>query len=112
MRPEAFHDLARRLARQQSEAARRTAVSRAYYGAFLYLRDLFSQDVVPPPGARIHGWVQAALRSSDPEAALALQTLRQLRNASDYDIATPLAPDGVDEALEIAADLFSRFTRR
>lgn len=109
MKATAFIQLSRRLARQRSEASQRTAISRAYYGAFLHMRDHLAEGQVPPAGVRIHAWVQQEARGRDPLAALALQTLRRLQNSADYDIAGPLTPGQVDEALHAAGDVLERF---
>lgn len=95
MDPLDFISVALRLANSKCEADRRTAVSRAYYGAFHIARRFlvksglcFSQKETY--GAEIHRKVQYCLaESGNGEAVKAsshLQLLRERRNEADYDL--------------------------
>lgn len=83
--------LALRLAAKKSagEASYRSAVSRAYYGAFhLAISFLSGLGFNVPKGASAHGWVPQALIGSDQqdaaEAGRLLQDLHAERIVADY----------------------------
>jgi uncharacterized protein (UPF0332 family) len=94
MDPADFISLAIRLSKSNSEADLRTAVSRAYYGAFHTVRRfleecrlyLSSREL---HGAEIHRKVRFCLVASGNvdaiDAAGKLGSLRNLRNEADYD---------------------------
>jgi uncharacterized protein (UPF0332 family) len=91
MNPTDFLDLAARLVPSGTEAAFRTAVSRAYYGAFhtavLLIKEL---GVALPVGPESHQKVRYCLMESGEamglQAGISLQILRQHRNQADYDL--------------------------
>lgn len=95
MDPADFLTLAIKLSNSQDEADLRTALSRAYYGAFhfvcRFLRDcgvrLSGKELY---GADVHRKVRFCLNESgSPNARLAgekLASLRQRRNEADYDL--------------------------
>src|SRR5271165_6533938 len=91
MNPTDFLDLARRLVTSGTEAAFRTAVSRAYYGAFhsavLLIREM---GVSLPVGPESHQKVRFCLMESAERPGLqagdSLQILRKHRNQADYDL--------------------------
>jgi uncharacterized protein (UPF0332 family) len=71
------------------EAACRTAISRAYYGAFHVARSLLTELGFAAVGnANVHGFVQHYLNGSgDPQACRAaslLSHLQMARNKADY----------------------------
>src|SRR5260370_30403184 len=74
-----------------SEAARRSAVSRAYYAAFHVARELLSDlGFTVPRGDQAHGYLWLRLSNcSDQHVELACREVNQLRrdrNSSVYDI--------------------------
>ena len=95
MDPLDFISLAIRLSTSQNEADLRTAVSRAYYGAFHVARRFLSDCGVRWPtremqSAEIHTKVRYCLRESANADAIivsrSLLSLRDLRNKGDYDL--------------------------
>jgi uncharacterized protein (UPF0332 family) len=94
MRGQDFLELAVRLANGASEAEYRTAVSRAYYGAFHAARDLVEDTGVELPAtAEAHRKVQLCLAESGDaigkHAGDELGVLRNRRNSADYDLHSP-----------------------
>ena len=88
----AFLEVARVLARTDSEAHRRTAAGRAYYALMLEARDRLRRwGVVPSPRDPVHSFVRLKLvRSTDEELkqiGVSLEKLGKLRNDADYDLA-------------------------
>jgi len=88
-----FIALAGRLAAapQANEATYRTAVSRAYYGAFHLARSFLTELGFQPVGnANVHAFVQRYLNGSGYTeaclAALQLTHLQSGRNRADYDL--------------------------
>jgi uncharacterized protein (UPF0332 family) len=76
------------------EAKYRTAVSRAYYGAFHVARSFLAELGFAPLGnANVHGFVRHYLNGShQPDACLAashLSRLQAARNEADYDLDDP-----------------------
>lgn len=97
MNPTDFISLAVKLSNSRQEAELRTAVSRAYYGAFHAARELLEQCGVgfPPKellGAEIHMKVRFCLANADDADAMLiankLSDLRSQRNLADYDLKT------------------------
>lgn len=89
MNPENFIAVARLLAANATEAHWRSAVSRAYYGAFhVALRLLHSLGVSFPKAASAHEKAAYCLQHADDiglkEAGRKLASLREMRNAADY----------------------------
>ncbi len=85
-----FLHLARELAVDESEVRLRSAVSRAYYGAFHAARDLLESCGVLVPRHDVHDKLQWCLRNSgDEELAKvgeSLDGLRRHRNTADYNL--------------------------
>jgi uncharacterized protein (UPF0332 family) len=87
--------LARGLAGQRFEASRRSAVSRAYYGAFNICRRWLETNVTPIDNRGAHGQVWSTFQVADratPETRRAWiligslgDSLHVLRNEVDYD---------------------------
>lgn len=97
MNPTDIISLAVKLSNSGQEAELRTAVSRAYYGAFHAARELLEESGVCFPsrelfGAQIHTKVRYCLANADDnDAALIaskLSDLRSQRNYADYDLKT------------------------
>lgn len=92
-----FISLAIKLSNSQQEVELRTAVSRAYYGAFHSVRELIENcRIAFPPkelfGADIHRKVRFCLANSGSVELLLiagkLDIMRQERNLADYDLGT------------------------
>jgi uncharacterized protein (UPF0332 family) len=82
--PEDFLALARRLIEQDSgEAVLRTVISRAYYSAFLTVRQRLGTEDTS------HKRLWAGVEKINPSLAEIGQRLRELRNAADYGDAIP-----------------------
>jgi uncharacterized protein (UPF0332 family) len=91
---DSFIDLAGSLVGQESEAAKRSAVSRAYYGAFNAARRLLEAHGIPIDNHRAHDRVwrtfkDAGRATSETEKRWQMVgdlggTLRVLRNQADY----------------------------
>lgn len=131
-----FVSLAVKLSNGRQEAELRTAVSRAYYGAFHSARELLEECGVSFPakelfGADVHRKLRFCLANAEnADAALIsnrLNYLRRRRNTADYDLKTDrfaLAHDknvraSIMTAIEIVdalqrcrtADTFSQFRK-
>jgi len=95
------------LRRQQGEGFYRSAVSRAYYGVFCYIRDaLFSR------GGVSHQRVINALKN-DPRLEVAslgqdLEHLRNERNNADYQTDTSFSASRAEAALARARSIRDR----
>lgn len=90
-----FHTLAQQLSLEATEAAWRSAVSRAYYAAFHVARQLLEDlGFTVPRADRAHAYLWLRLANcGDPQvqqAGNALNDLRRERNWADYDLARPL----------------------
>jgi uncharacterized protein (UPF0332 family) len=86
-----FVACAERLSQSVGEADLRSAISRAYYGAFHYVRAALSEcGVQVPKTEQVHVKMEFCLRGcGDPIAAHAgqqLERLRARRKAADYDL--------------------------
>ncbi len=95
MNPRDFLTLANALAAGTTEAAWRTAISRAYYAAFHTARQLLRDlGFRVPRGDQAHAYLWMRLSNcGDPQLVVAgqkLQDLRGKRNEADYDIDLPL----------------------
>jgi uncharacterized protein (UPF0332 family) len=81
-----------RLLAANTEVDRRTAVSRAYYGAYHVAREFLTQrcGVVLSKGADVHRAMQLCLQNSQNDllrdAGIRLESLRTERNRADYDL--------------------------
>src|SRR3954453_10141417 len=96
MNPRDFLLVAEDLLESVREADWRTAVSRAYYAAFLVAVELFRvAGFVVPADRRAHQFVYLRLnncgRAEVVEAAEWLSALRDRRNRADYNTAASLA---------------------
>lgn len=85
----AFVEFARRLATEMpdDEAAMRSAVSRAYFGAFCHVKEYAEEKLGFLPGkeADDHGKLRSILKGRFSVVGQRLQQLRELRNTADYD---------------------------
>lgn len=97
MDPADFISLALKLSNSAQESELRTAISRAYYGAFHAARRLLEDCGLRFPrrellGADIHRKVRFCLaRAGDDDMAFVvsrLDSLREQRNEADYDLAS------------------------
>lgn len=91
MTGEEFISVATRLLASSREGDLRTAVSRAYYGAFHLARDfVLNCGVVIPSGPEAHKSVRWCLANSGDaelgQCAAWLESLRSARNKADYDL--------------------------
>lgn len=122
MDPADFLSLAIRLSVSQREADLRTAVSRAYYGAFHLARNLLLDCGVPLSGKDLYRVeVHQKLRycfgeSGNDEAVLIgkkLGSLRDRRNEADYDLdsATFGRPSNVALEIYIAQEIAESLMR-
>jgi uncharacterized protein (UPF0332 family) len=99
--------LAARLASGGAEADWRTAVSRAYYGAFHVARSLLTDlQFVVPRADRAHQYLVFRLSNSGEasveRAGRDLETLRRLRNRADYDETPALTQTQAAAAVRLA----------
>ncbi len=91
MRSDEFLALAIELVAGGSEARHRTAVGRAYYGAFHFAKELLTAaGITLPDTAEAHRKVQLCLKESRLDDARRagdkLELLRGQRNRADYDL--------------------------
>ncbi len=91
MRSVEFLALASELLAAGSEPRNRAAVSRAYYGAFHFVKELMdAAGVFLPASAEAHRQMQLCLKESQVDAARRagdkLELLRTQRNRADYDL--------------------------
>lgn len=118
MNPTDFISLAVRLSGSRQEADLRTAVSRAYYGAFHAARELLEQCGVGFPakelfGADVDTKVRFCLANTgDADASLIankLSDLRSQRNFADYDLKSdrfsPAHPKNVTVCSQLAIEI-------
>lgn len=94
MDPRDFLTLAESLASEDDEAAWRSALSRAYYGAYHVARRLLSScGFSAPRGDRAHAYLWLRLSNAANSEVVAtgrnLQALRGYRNFADYDLDRP-----------------------
>src|SRR3990172_11561003 len=91
-----FIDLAARLTMRpnQGEEHYRSAVSRAYYGAFHAVREFLAGLGFRVPTLDAHEYLAVRLQQSGHDEAQSagskLSTLRSARNIADYDLQNPL----------------------
>lgn len=106
------------LARRSDEIGRRTAINRAYYGAYLLMRDATENYPAPPPSDHGEGMHAALIRklryphrSGVPGSSIArqmgekLRRLRELRTLADYTPENSVSAAEVRTALELAKDI-------
>jgi uncharacterized protein (UPF0332 family) len=102
-----FLIVAQNLARDSTEAAWRSAISRAYYAAFHVARELMTDlGFTVPQGDSTHGYAWIRLQNcGDAQAKKAgsnLNVLRGLRNKADYDLRPPLRQSSAAAQVNIA----------
>lgn len=93
MEGKAFLDIAVKLAQMRVEPALRSAVSRAYYSAYIsciqFLRELgFRFDPSAPAHDKVYHYLNNCGVAEIESAARALNKLRKHRNEADYDMAS------------------------
>jgi len=108
--PNEFLILAARLSQATAQAELRSAVSRAYYAAFLHAREVLgaSGEVVPTGTGRDHGLVLRALRARGGGTANLLGRLRAQRGYVDYDLAVPIGQIETQRLVRIAQRVYDR----
>ena len=99
--PNEFLQIARRLARENSQASSRTAVGRIYYALFLTARESLLDRVGASftNSGQDHGSVYRALRSQNRAIARRFDQLRRLRGLCDYDLTVRITKVDVERAL-------------
>src|ERR687892_2020391 len=91
-----------------TETARRSAVSRIYYGVFLEVRERFNVR----QRRRSHNDVRSAFaRGTSKQFGDQLADLRELREEADYDLASSNWDDKLQRAIRLA-DRISRELQR
>lgn len=98
--------LAGELSRSPDEAARRSAIDRAYYAAFLTARnELDNKEYLNPGrGPQTHAQVIVALTQADRNSGRTLRSLRTARNRLTYQTGRVVLPYGmtIESALDSA----------
>lgn len=103
-----FHRLAVSLAKQDDEAAQRTAVSRAYYAALNHAARLFErQGKELPDDYHIHQVVADSMADFMPGLKHELESLRISRGTADYRVWQTWDPREVEDALEVAEHIIA-----
>lgn len=98
--PNSFVDLAEDLSKHQDQAERRTAISRAYYGVFLFARSIAS---VHSKQSDAHGLTRKYFESIGASSiANALREMRSLRNKADYSVERSFSKEVVAANIELA----------
>jgi uncharacterized protein (UPF0332 family) len=105
-----FLTLAQQLALATTEAAWRSAVSRAYYAAFHIARELMEDlgfTVPHADQAHRHLWLRLSNcgDAQTEQAARRLNDLRRERNRSDYDLKRPMPKAAAQSQLPFAAQI-------
>lgn len=105
-----FYTLAQQLALRTTEAAWRSAVSRAYYAAFHVARQLMEDlGFTVPRVDRAHGHLWLRLSncgdSQVQHAGANLNDLRRDRNWADYDLARPMRQAVVRRSLLVVPQI-------
>ena len=105
-----FLDVADELLAGLHEGYWRSAVSRAYYGAFHVARDLFLQCGFRVPTAeRAHTYLSLRLMNAEHPDMIAagnsLDDLRRARNQADYDIHKPFDSAKTPARVQQSADI-------
>lgn len=92
------------------QAELRSAISRAYYGAFLLAKErLAQQRLMTPSGTgRDHLTTISTLRSRNRRAGDELDKLRLNRNTADYQLAAVITHAQATQALSSARTIVSR----
>ncbi len=99
-----FLKLANDLVYSKDEAKLRTAISRAYYSAFLYCREWLRSKGWPLYGdGRDHNEVQMGLKKYiGRKASDKLSSLRRLRGDADYELTKVVDKQVVIKAIRLA----------
>lgn len=110
MNGRAFLDLARGLAADPTEAAWRTAVSRAYYAVFHVARELMEDlGFAVPRADAAHKHMAFRLGNSSAASVVAagkdLDSLRRYRNLADYDMQPPIDQVRAQRAVQTAEQI-------
>lgn len=113
--PDDLISFAESLAAADGEVQGRSAVSRAYYGAFHEVKRLIEHEcgVVLPPGGEAHRKLHLCLDGSGAslldEIARRLQSLRDDRNHADYQLADSRFADpvNVQAQLKVAKEVMA-----
>ncbi len=108
-----FLSLAAGLATGTTQAQWRTAVSRAYYAAFHNARQLLADmNFTIPRADRVHQYLVFRLsncgESLVEQAGRDLETLRRLRNRSDYDDVPAVTQAQATAAVRLAENIIQR----
>jgi uncharacterized protein (UPF0332 family) len=111
-----FLSLAQMLVADRSEAAWRSAVSRAYYAAFHRARELLEDlSFAVPRGERAHGYLWLRLSNcGDPQlqtAGTGLNSLRQDRNRADYDLQRPMTQANATRSVKAAEFIIQQLAK-
>ena len=109
-----FLSLARRLVLESTEAAWRSAVSRAYYAAFHVARELLEDFHfrVPRPEQAHKSLAYRLSNCGDPQIQQAgsdLDVLRDLRNQADYALRRPVRQGVVAARMHLAERIIQAF---
>ena len=113
-----YLELARLLASEppngcSEEAAKRSAVSRAYYAVFCHIRNYAKSNwgFQPENTAKDHKSLREFLRKNgETELASSLNKLREWRNMCDYDNSVTNLDDLVKNALALAHRIIKKYT--
>ncbi len=114
MDPRDFLILARQLVLASTEAAWRSAVSRAYYAAFHVARHLLEDlGFTVPHADRAHAYLWLRLSNcGDPQvekAGMRLNDLRRERNGADYDLVRSRRQTVTQKQIPIATSIIQVF---
>ena len=109
-----YYDLAQEWRRQDGDAYKRSAVSRAYYAMFCTarneLKDAIDDEYSPPECGSEHKYVWDSYKDDrHPKGTRYIgvlgNRLRRHRNQADYDDVVLNFPDIVEDAMDSAAEL-------
>lgn len=114
--------LAEGLVGERHDASKRTAVSRAYYGALNLSRHWLEENVAPINKHRVHAEVWRAFRAAGGSASTRVggewelvadlgDALRALRNRADYDDSFPDLDQQAAEAVRAAKEVLALLAR-
>lgn len=114
MDPREFLTLAQQLSLATTEAAWRSAISRAYYAAFHVARQLLEDlGFAVPQADRAHAYLWLRLSNcGDPlvqKAGRGLKDLRRDRNWADYDLTHPIGQSLSQNQQSFAARIIQAF---
>jgi len=114
MNPREFLTLAQRLSLETTEAAWRSAISRAYYAVFHVARQLLEDlGFTVPRADRAHGYLWLRLANCGDarvqQAGRDLNDLRRHRNEADYDLARSIQSRIAQIHEQLAAQIIQVF---